>query len=162
MQDNKTAVMDEVSTAAPQVEALPEGLVNNAPKLVPVGVGDGAVQGDIYFLCIAENGKLPKSCKPRAERQLASGSGTGARHVAERGEVFDADAAEVAEIILKMTKQTIPVEFIGPVYKSPADPTENDITHPEHGNQGFPAGCVMVTYHQRTTDNEEKFRPVID
>lgn len=131
-----------------------ESIVNNDPRLLEVfDVGDASHQGDLTIVRIAS---LPASAKPRRERQLAEGNTQGSRHVLARGEVFDADAREVARMIRAATKCEIDERYIGPVFVSPADPTPNDLTHPEHGHQGFPAGAVCAVVFQRNLDSEER------
>lgn len=122
-------------------------------------VGDVAHQGDIIIVRI---GSLPKTAKPRKSRQLAEGDTQGSRHVLKRGKVFDADPQEVMELILKATKKTVETRYIGPVFVSPDDPTENDLDHPEHGNQGFPAKSVCAVVFQRNLDAEEREARVAD
>ena len=38
----------------------------------------------------------------------------------------------------------------------------NDLTHPEHGNQGFSAGAVCAVVYQRNLDAEEREARVLD
>src|SRR6185437_12492752 len=101
--------------------------------------GDVSHQGDLIIVCI---GALPKSARPRKDRQLAEGSTQGSRHVLQRGDLYDAEAGEVADLIRAATTCTVAPLYLGPVFVSPANPTADDLTHPEHGAQGFPAGCV--------------------
>lgn len=137
-----------------------EIIVNDEPKLLSAfGVGDVAHQGDIIIVGIRQ---LPECAKPRQNRQLAEGNTQGSRHVLERGELFDANPGEVVKLIRQATKCTVTEDLIGPVFVSPADPTPNDLTHPEHGNQGFPAGQVCAVVYQRNLDAEERARRVQD
>jgi hypothetical protein len=141
-----------VKTATTKI-AKPEAIVNDKPKLLSVfGVGDVSHQGDLIIVGIAE---MPGSARPRKNRQLADGDTQGSRHVLERGDVYDADAAEIADLINSATGCSINVRYIGPVFVSPESPTENDLSHPEHGNQGFPAGQVCAVVYQRNLDAEE-------
>lgn len=138
----------------------PERIVNDAPKLHGTfEPGDVAHQGDLIIVCIA---KLPKSARPRKNRQLAEGQTQGSRHVLERGEVYDADAKEVAKAIKKATGAEVGEQYIGPVFVSPTDPTENDLTHPEHGNQGYAAKAVCAVVYQRSLDAEQREARVLD
>lgn len=131
-----------------------ERIANDAPKLhATFEPGDVSHQGDLIIVCI---GKLPKSAKPRKDRQLAEGNTQGSRHVLERGELFDADAREVATLIKAAAGCEVGIEYLGPVFVSPADPTAEDLTHHEHGHQGFPAGAVCAVVYQRNLDAEER------
>lgn len=137
-----------------QAAAPAESIANDAPKLHEVfEVGEAAHQGDLIIVRIAS---VPKSARPRKDRQLALGNTQGSRHILERGEVFDADAAEVSRMIEQATGKTITADYIGPVFVSPDAPTENDLTHPEHGNHGFPAGAVCAVVYQRNFDTERQ------
>lgn len=142
--------------AAPQIERI----VNDAPKLhASFEPGDVCHQGDIIIVCIA---RLPTSAKPRANRQLADGTTQGSRHVLERGDVYDADTNDVVDLIRQATSITVEARYIGPVFVSPAAPTADDLTHPEHGNQGWPAGTVCAVVYQRNLDAEEREQRVAD
>lgn len=137
-----------------QSTAIPESMVTDAPKfLAGFGVGDVSHQGDIMIVGIA---KLPQSAKPRENRQLADGNTQGSRHVLERGSVYDCDVAEVSKAIKSATKCDVGQQYVGPVFVSPDDPTDSDLTHPEHGNQGFPAGQVCAVVFQRNMDAEQR------
>lgn len=138
----------------PVKTAIPENIINDAPKLHSTfEVGDVAHQGDVMFVAIAE---LPKSAKVRVNRQLADGNTQGSRHVLERGDVYDCVVAETAKAIKDATGCTVTEDCIGPVIVSPAAPTENDVSHPEHGNQGFPAGTICAIVYQRNQDALER------
>ena len=137
-----------------------ERICNNAPKLhASFEVGDVAHQGDLIIVRIA---RLPASARARTNRQLAEGSTQGSRHVMSRGDVYDADAAQVAKLICEATGVRVERQYIGPVFVSPANPTESDLTHPEHGRQGFPAGAVCAVVFQRNLDAEERAARVAD
>lgn len=146
------------SKPANQLESV-ERIANDAPKLLGTfAPGDVSHQGDLIIVCI---GELPASARPRANRQLADGDTQGSRHVLARGEIFDADPEAVASLIFKATEKAgcpcrVDRQYIGPVFRSPLDPTENDLTHPEHGNQGFAAGAVCAVVYQRNLDAEER------
>jgi hypothetical protein len=138
----------------------PEAIVNNEAKLLSTfSVGDVSHQGDLMIVGIA---RLPDSARPRSNRQLADGNTQGSRHVLERGDVFDADALEVLELILEATKCPVAEVYIGPVFISPAEPTPDDLTHPEHGNQGFPAGQVCAVVYQRNLVIEQEAKGARD
>lgn len=147
-----------------------EGIVNNAPRLLDeaaFSVGETVHQGDIIVVRIA---KLPASVKPRAQRQLAEGSTMGQRHVMTRGDIYDADTEEVAGLIREATEQlkgkgkgmTVEAKYVGPVFKSPADPQATDLDHPEHGQYGFPAGSICAIVYQRNLDAEDREARVQD
>lgn len=131
-----------------------EAMINDAPKLLEAfASGDVSHQGDILIVGIAE---LPKSAKPRKNRQLADGNTQGSRHVLERGHVYDCSPAEVIKAVKAANGCKVEAQYIGPVFVSPEKPTENDLTHPEHGNQGFPAGQVCAVVYQRNLDSEQR------
>lgn len=146
--------------AKSQPLAQPECIVNDAAKLHPTfEVGDVSHQGDLIMVSIRS---LPKSAKPRKSRQLADGDTQGSRHVMTRGKVYDADASEVARLIMDATGISVEEQYIGPVFVSPARPTADDLTHPEHGNQGFPSGTICAVVVQRNLDSEERSARVAD
>jgi hypothetical protein len=136
------------AASAPEAERLntPDSKFNAV-----IDVGEASHQGDWTFVVLAER---PKWAKPITQRQLSPGTSKGSRHVVERGQVYAAPPYEIAASIQAATKGRIRPElrFLGPVIVSPDDPTADDITHPEHGNQGFPAGCVLATVRQRRAD----------
>lgn len=137
-----------------------ERIVNNSPVLLAAfTTGDVSHQGDLIIVGIA---RLPGSAKPRANRQLADGNTQGSRHILERGDVFDASVTEVAALIKEATKCDVDPNYIGPVFLSPSDPTPHDLTHPEHGHQGFPPGQVCAVVYQRNLDAEERERRSLD
>lgn len=136
---------------APQRECL----VNDASKLLETfSVGDVSAQGDLYIVGIAS---LPKSHKPRASKQMADGDTQGSRHILlDHIEAYDCDPEEVAALIKEANGATVEAHYIGPVFVSPANPTADDLHHPEHGNQGFPAGTICAVVIQRNLDAEEQ------
>lgn len=143
-----------------KVKQQHERIVNDEPKLLHAfSVGDVSWQGDLGIVCIA---KLPTSATPRKNRQLADGNTQGSRHVLDRGDVFDANPAEVAELILASTGCRIEAKYIGPVFVSPAEPTARDLRHPEHGDQGFASDSVCAVVYQRSLDAEEHEQRVAD
>lgn len=138
-----------------------ETIINNQPKLLEVfEIGDVSHQGDLTIIRIKH---LPKSAKKRTNRQLAEGNTQGSRHVLARGLIYDADKEELAKYIHDATGETVEMDFIGPVFVSPDVPTANDLTHPEHGHQGFPAGAICAIVYQRNWDQIQAVaRRVVD
>lgn len=146
--------------AKPTVAEPTERIVNDDPKLHPTfEPGDVAHQGDLLIVAIHS---LPPSAKPRKSRQLAEGSTQGSRHVLERGDVYDCDPDEVAAAIQEANGTIVEAEYLGPVFVAPDAPTADDLTHPEHGNQGFPAKTVCAVVYQRNLDAEERAARVQD
>lgn len=143
-----------------RVKKTHEAIVNDAPKLhATFEPGDVSHQGDLIIVAIH---KLPASAKLRKNRQLADGDTQGSRHILEHGDVYDCDRAEVVVAIKKANGVIVNERYIGPVFVSPESPTENDLTHPEHGNQGFPDGTVCAVVVQRSLDAEEREQRVAD
>lgn len=138
-----------------------ERICNNDPKLHSIfEPGSVSHQGDLMIVAISQ---MPRSAKPRTNRQLAEGDTQGSRHVMSRGEVYDADRNELRAAIKNATGVDVNVEYIAPViFVSPAEPTEHDLTHPEHGHQGFPAGSICAVVYQRNLDAEEREARVRD
>lgn len=108
--------------------------------------GDSAAQGDLLLVCIH---RLPKSAKPRDRRQLADGDTQGSHHMLEVGECFDADPADVVELIKEATSLVVGGLYLGPVFRGPAL-----LTHPEHGDQQWTSPCVNAVVYQRVWDAE--------
>lgn len=143
-----------------KIESMPESIVNDASRLhESFEVGDVAHQGDLIFVRVES---LPKSAKASRERQLADGNTQGSRHILSRGKCYAADAGELAMLISSANGCKIDAKYIGPVFVSPKFPTADDVTHPEHGNHGFPAGAVIVCVYQRSLDAEEREQRVRD
>ena len=110
-------------------------------------------QGDLIFVGLHS---LPTRRKPHPTQQLADGDTQGSRHILRDGiAVYDCDTAQTMAAIKKATGTDVGSQYIGPVFVSPENPTEDDVAHPEHGNQGFPAGCVVAVVYQRNLDAEE-------
>lgn len=141
--------------------AVPESIINDAPKMLEAfSVGDVTHQGDLTIVCIAT---LPKSAKPRKSQQIADGETQGSRHILRDGiAVYGCDPKEVAAAIKAANGCGIGLPYIGPVFVSPANPTEHDLSHPEHGHQGFSAGAVCAVVIQRSLDAEEREQRVQD
>lgn len=137
-----------------------EAIVNDSPHLHETfEPGDVSMQGDLIIVAIKS---LPKSAKPRKDRQLADGNTQGSRHVMTRGDVYDCDPTEVQTAIREVTGCEVGRGYIGPVFVSPENPTENDLHHPEHGAQGMPAGTICAIVFQRSLDQEEREQRVAD
>ena len=152
--------MSKIRKSLGKQASFQERIVNDASKLHhSFEVGDVAHQGDLIIVRIAS---LPKSAKPRANRQLAEGTTQGSRHIMTRGEVYDADRDEIATMIAAATGVQVDSRYVGPVFVPPSDPTADDLAHPEHGNQGFPAGSVCAVVYQRNLDAEEQETRVQD
>lgn len=148
-------------TTKPTASAPPrESIVNDDPKLhADYPPGTVAHQGDLMIVSIHE---LPRTAKARKNRQLADGETQGSRHVLTRGSLYDADPNEVVQLIKRATGQDVDARYIGPVFVAPVSPTENDLEHPEHGNQGFPAGSICAVVIQRNLDAEEREQRTAD
>lgn len=144
--------MTTTKTAAEEISELQgqaEKMKNDAPRTFDAWqCGDVAAQGDLNIVCI---GQLPKSAKPRANRQLADGQTMGSRHVVEGGRVFDADADELVGLVKAATGQDVQARYMGPVFTGPAT-----LTHPEHGHHVYPHECINVVVYQRVLDAEER------
>lgn len=145
----------EKKVASREVDsAVRETIVNDDPKMLEsFSVGDVSHQGDLVIVCVES---LPPSATPRSERQLAIGTTKGSRHVLERGELFDCFPLDVVAAIKAANGVEVDGAFVGPMFISPDEPTDSDLTHPEHGNQGFPAGAVCAVVYQRNLDAMER------
>jgi len=150
-----------VATKVKDQVVVRESIVNDAPRFVAdFPVGAVVHQGDVIIVSI---GKLPPSAKARKNCQIADGDTQGSRHIVERGDVFDCDADEVVSLIkAACPKATVEARYVGPVFRSPANPTEHDLTHPEHGHYGFEAGAVCAVVVQRSLDAEQREQRVAD
>lgn len=137
-----------------------EIIVNDESKFHEAfSVGDAVHQGDVIIVGIAS---VPKSAKPRKSRQLAEGNTQGSRHVMTRGEVYDCDPGDVSAAIKSATGVDVQARYCGPVFVSPPNPTADDLSHPEHGNHGFPAGQVCAVVIQRNLDALQREQRVAD
>ena len=132
----------EAVKSVPAIEQAQHGDVQRHPGRI---VGDTAHQGDIIFVSIA---KLPKSANTRSNRQIADGETTGSRHVVAGGEVYTADASEVAQAIKAATGATVAERYIGPVIVGPCV-----VTHPQHQHHEF-CGTIEAVVYQRNQDSE--------
>ena len=129
--------------------------VKTSVKHADWDIGMAAHQGDLTFVCIE---KLPRSAKPRNDRQLAEGQTQGSRHICEVGNVFKCDPAEVAAAIKLATKVDVAPQYLGTVITGP----EAYVTHPEHGHHTFqPDRCTAIVY-QRSLDAEERESRTLD
>lgn len=130
-----------------RVQEVAEKIKNDeVARVGTMSVGDVVRQGDVYIVCI---GKLPRSLKKSANRQLAPGTTQGSRHVLVGNcEVYEStDKGEVVELIRSaVNSDDIHAELIGPVFKSLS---ELEVDHPEHGNRVLPADEVYAVYYQR-------------
>ena len=136
-----------------QVQEAAEKIKNDEPATVgTVSRGDVVRQGDLYLVAIT---RLPESCKPTHERQLAPGTSQGSRHVLTgECEIFMADPAEVARLVAEACEPrsvAVPPELVGPVFRTL---TEVTVTHPEHGDRTLPAGECFATVYQRAYADE--------
>ena len=143
------------------VSGAPEAIINDDPKMhIAFGVGDVSHQGDLIVVGIS---RLPDHKQSRGTQQLADGETQGSRHILRTGiAIYDCDKDEVARLIKEATGCEVSSQYIGPVFSSPSDPTENDLSHPEHGNQGFPASTICAVVYQRNLDAEEQEQRVRD
>lgn len=132
-----------------------EPIINDAPKMLEAfDVGCVAHQGDLIIVGIKS---LPKTRKSRPTQQLAEGNTQGSRHILRDGiKVYDCDREQVVAAIKAATGVEVQARYVGPVFVSPKSPTENDLSHPEHGNHGYPAGQVCAVVYQRNLDSEQR------
>lgn len=112
--------------------------------------GDVAHQGDLIIVAL---GALPKSAKPRTNRQLAEGDSRGSRHELVGGECYDADPKELAGLIASATGGKVKVDpkYVGACFSGAAV-----IDHPQHAAQEFPDQPCSVVVFQRNLDAEER------
>lgn len=141
--------------------AKPEQIVNNAPRTfgeADFPIGSVAHQGDLILVRIES---LPRRRSERKERQLAIGNTQGSRHVLDRGDVYDGDAAEVAQLIANACPgATIDRQYLGPVFGTTAG--EADLLHPEHGHHHYRGEMTIAVVYQRNLDAEEREARVRD
>lgn len=145
-----------VKTKVAKVEASHvECIINDESKLHECfEVGDCSAQGDFMLFRLPS---LPKSAKPRQSRQLAEGTSMGSRHIVERGDIYDCDPEEVCKMITSVRpKIKVDSRYIGPVFVCPDEPTADDLSHPDHGNQGFPGKSIICSISQRILDAEDR------
>ncbi len=131
--------------------------MTNDETLVFLDAPPVTAQGDLYFVALP---RLPRSAKDRKSRQLAEGDTQGSRHMLTIGDVFDADAAEVAAMIEKSAGVKVDARYIGPVFRS-AD-ARAYVEHPEHGDHDYQCETVRATVYQRSLDAEEREQRVRD
>lgn len=118
--------------------------------------GDIAHQGDLILVCLAG---LPRSAKPRTNRQLAEGETRGSRHMLDGGELFDVDPVEVAEQIGRVTNGRVKVDpkYVGSVFTG-----ASTIEHPQHQHQSFPDHPCTAVVYQRNLSSEEREQRAAD
>ena len=144
-----------MSAIATAVRSIPAPAAEQAAHAVREHLtwspGDAAHQGDLILICLPS---LPKSAKPRVNRQMAEGETMGSRHIVNGSECYDVDAVKVAEMIAKATKGRCKpaAQYVGPVFVGSCV-----LEHPQHQHQAFPAGTVTVCVFQRnqTADDRE-------
>lgn len=113
--------------------------------------GDGTEQGDLGFICLP---RLPKSAKPRKNRQLAEGDTRGSRHILVGGKCYDVDASELIRMISEATSGKVLVgdaKYIGPVIAG-----ECIVEHPQHAHEVFPDHPCTAVIFQRNLSSEER------
>lgn len=157
----KSATKKKPAVALPAPPA--ENVTNDATRVITdamLGIGESYAQGDLVFVRI---GAMPKSARPRTDRQLAEGDTQGSRHICTVGQVYDADRAEVSRLILNATGGEVDIQpnYIGPVVVSD-DFAGAVIEHPEHGDHRYEGPMVLATVFQRALDVEEREARVQD
>ena len=151
-----------MKTATKQrAKQVSERIVNDQPRTftdADFPVGSVSHQGDLILVRIEA---MPKSAKPRMDRQLAVGSTQGSRHILDVGVPYDCDAAEVAAAIKAVCpKAEIGQQYIGPVFST--DKGKADLLHPEHGNLHWRGCMVIAVVYQRSLDSEEREQRIQD
>lgn len=130
-------------------------IINDAPRTfteAELEIGQVAHQGDLILVRIA---CLPKSAKPRKNRQLAEGNTQGSRHVLESGNVFDCSAGEAVTAIAAVCRGVnVGEQYVGPVFQS-VDGVAN-LVHPEHGDHLYRGEMTIACVFQRNLDAEER------
>ncbi len=148
-----TATKTTKQLSQPVIESQPDS-ARTHPTWSP---GDVAHQGDLTFVCLAT---MPKSAKPRKDRQLADGNTVGSRHVLDGGKCFSVDGAEAVKAIKAATNGKIIVsdhKYIGPAFSG-----ECRVTHPQHQHQVFPDNACTVVVFQRNMSAEETEQRAMD
>lgn len=139
----------------PRVTEDHEKMFNDDPVTITdsqLDIGQGCHQGD---LIVVRLGAMPTSAKPRNSRQLAEGDTQGSRHILAKGQVFDADPAEVAALIKKANGVVVNPAYIGPVFCTNQN-GEANLEHPEHGDHLYRGeNMCFGTIYQRNWDAEE-------
>lgn len=142
----KKAVQTQAQVSAPVVN---EKMINNETKVFTSAQWEGKVSAHQGDLVIVRLSSMPKSAKPRANRQLADGDTQGSRHILTRGNAFDCDLDELAAQIKSEYEITVRKDCIGPVFTCPAT-----LEHPEHGHHEYDCDSVNVVVFQRNLDSE--------
>lgn len=142
-------------------ESILESIVNDDPREfgeADFSVGSVSHQGDLIFVRIKN---LPKSSKPRDNRQLADGNTQGSRHVLSVGRVFDCDVEQVIQEISAVCKGVIvESQYIGPVIQTVEGVA--DVVHPEHGDHFYRGDMTIACVYQRSLDSEQRAHRVRD
>ena len=142
-------------------KAISEKLINDAPRTFSEAdfpIGTAAHQGDLILVRIAET---PLPARPRKDRQLASGSTQGARHVLLTGNVYECSLGSVSSAIAAACNGlTVAKEYIGPVFTTQKGAA--DLLHPEHGDHHYRGEMVIAVVYQRNLDAEEREARVQD
>jgi len=140
-------------------DAMPENITNDDTRVITeamMGVGDCYPQGDLYFVRLA---KMPKSAKPRANRQLADGTTQGSRHVCEIGDVYDCDRSELSEEIKAANGAEVDQKYLGIVFSTKDG--RASVTHPEHGDHDYRMdGCFAVVVQRNLTADQREVRAI--
>lgn len=147
-----TQVANQPAAEAPAAEMM----VNDQPRTFESGeleVGSVTHQGDVIIMKLGER---PKQLKVRVDRQLAEGNTQGSRHILVGGELWDGEISELQGLIKKASGKDVQEKYIGPVFRG------GELTHPEHGNQTFPADELFVCVYQRNLDADEREERVRD
>lgn len=106
---------------------------NSSVNIPPLEIGEHVAQGDINFIAIPkvpENAILIKN----PDLQLAPGTSKGSRHC-----LNSTDNVRVYKLQNPNSLQEVVLEFMG----------ETIITHPEHGNQIWNEGLVLVAFQRQ-------------
>ncbi len=119
--------------------------------------GDVTAQGDLNIVCLP---KMPSSAKRRKNLQLADGNTQGSRHVLTQGLAYECDKSELRNAIKIATGCDVAEMCLGPVFTGDHNPSY--VSHPEHGDQQFPADSICVVTYQRSLDAEERERLAAD
>jgi hypothetical protein len=153
--------MKTLNKAQKQTIPQQEQIINDSPRTFTEAdwpIGSVAHQGDLILVRITS---LPKSAKPRKNRQLAEGNTQGSRHIVEGCPVFDCNPEEVVKSIRSVCpKAQIDAKFIGPVFQT--FDGRGELTHPEHGNHCYEGDMTIATVIQRNLDAEQREQKVQD
>jgi len=113
-------------------------------KIGSLAVGDYVAQGDVNIWRLeGVPGGAVQEKKP--DSQLAPGTTKGSRHTVRESDMAHCEFFRLPE----------ENEIQGPVIKM-NEPTT--IEHPEHGDQLWPAGVVLITYQRLRSDELKRAR----